>query len=80
MDTLMRRGVNVEIVLSDGSILTGSIMIDRNIRLSDSLNNRDKYFIVLVDQEKQAQIVNKRHIVKMMEIQKVDEELDIDIF
>jgi len=65
---LTRRDIHVVMTISDGSILEGTLVIERNTRLSDVLNKSDKEFIVLSDYESTAHIINKHHIIKLIEI------------
>ena len=67
-EMLVRKPVRVTVMVSDGSILEGFIIISRNTRLSDMLNNHKKDFIVLLDESKIPHILNKHHIVKITEI------------
>jgi len=66
--TLTRKRVHVLMRVSDGSELEGTVVIDRTTRLSDVLNKGDKDFIALNDYENQVHIINKHHIIKVMEI------------
>jgi len=68
-ETLVRKPVRVSVKLSDGSVLEGFIIISRNTRLSDMLNNSKKEFVVLLDDVKVPHILNKHHIVKITEIE-----------
>lgn len=54
--------------LSNNSRLEGVVFIENAVRLSDVLNHRDKNFIVLLDHKEGIHIVNKQHIVEVMEI------------
>ena len=66
-ETLVRKPVRVSVMVSDGSMLDGFIIISRNTRLSDVLNNNKKEFIVLLDEDKTPHILNKHHIIKITE-------------
>jgi len=68
-ETLVRKPVRVTANISDGTVLEGFIIISRNTRLSDMLNNNKKDFIVLLDANKIPHILNKHHIVKITEIE-----------
>ncbi|MDM8559237.1 hypothetical protein [Candidatus Parabeggiatoa sp. HSG14] len=65
--SLTRKNVHVEVKLVDGSILKGTLVIERSTRLSDTLNKFNKDFIVLSDYEKTHHIINKKHIIKVLE-------------
>ena len=71
-ETLVRKPVRVSVMVSDGSMLDGFIIISRNTRLSDVLNNNKKEFIVLLDEDKTPHILNKHHIVRITEIEPSD--------
>ncbi|ALG67006.1 hypothetical protein [Beggiatoa leptomitoformis] len=73
MDTLTRRTIHVLIQIPDGTLLKGMLLIERNTRLSDVLNNA-KDFIVLTDYDEKAHIINKRHIIQAIEL----DELKVD--
>jgi hypothetical protein len=78
-ETLVRKPVRVAVSVSDGSVIEGFIIISRHMRLSDVLNNNKKDFIVLLEapersrfklnRDKTPHILNKRHIVKITEIE-----------
>ncbi|RKZ52639.1 MAG: hypothetical protein DRR16_18135 [Candidatus Parabeggiatoa sp. nov. 3] len=71
--SLTRKDVHVEITLIKGDDdLTGTMLIDRDSRLSDALNNSRKHFIVLSDYNGIHHILNKRHIVKAVEIESLE--------
>lgn len=72
MSSIVRKDVHVIMNLIDGSILKGTMMVDRSIRLSDMLNNHNKDFIVLTDYENTHHIINKRHVLKVVEIESVE--------
>ena len=77
--TLMRKKVYVSIQMSDGAALNGYMVIERSARLSDTLNNLQKDFTVLIDEQTDtSHIINKRHIVKVVELPEPDEQLDDD--
>lgn len=59
--------------LVNGEILQGTVVIEKNTRLSDTMNNLNKDFIVLIDYEDKGHIINKTHIVQIME----NEDLEI---
>ncbi|MCK5666165.1 MAG: hypothetical protein KAI17_21895 [Thiotrichaceae bacterium] len=67
-----QRKACVEIHLIEGTILKGTVeIIGRTARLSDTLNNPDKEFLVLSDNLNNHHIINKRHILKVREIENV---------
>ncbi len=68
----VRKDVHVILNLIDGSVLKGTMVIDRTIRLSDMLNNHNKDFIVLTDYENTHHIINKRHLLKAVEVEGVE--------
>jgi len=70
--SLTRKDVHVEITLIDGDILKGTLVIERSIRLSDMLNKHEKDFIVLSDYEDEHHIINKKHIVEVVEIESLE--------
>ncbi|MCK5720626.1 MAG: hypothetical protein KAH84_11875 [Thiomargarita sp.] len=70
--SLTRRDVHIEMSLADHSSLTGTLVIDRESRLSDVLNKGDKDFFVLQDYKGNHHIINKQHIVKIVEIESLD--------
>jgi hypothetical protein len=72
MSSIVRKDVHVVMNLIDGSILKGTMVVDRTIRLSDMLNNHNKDFLVLTDYEDTHHIINKRHILKVVEIDSVE--------
>jgi len=57
-----RQKALVAVSLSDGRSLSGIIQIDLDSRLSDFMNQKDR-FIVLKDLDDTLKIVNKDHIV-----------------
>ncbi|OUD12328.1 hypothetical protein [Thioflexithrix psekupsensis] len=66
--TLTRKKVHVSIQISNGAHLQGTMIIERDTRLSDVFNNLKKDFIVVTDNGRQPHIVNKRHIIQIMEL------------
>lgn len=66
--TLTRKKVFVAVHISDSAILNGYVVIERGTRLSDALNNLNKDFIVVTEESGQAHILNKHHIVKVLEL------------
>ncbi len=75
--SLTRKDVHVEITLIKGEDdLKGTMVIDRDSRLSDALNNSHKNFIVLSDYNGVHHILNKRHVVKAVEIESLELELN----
>ena len=77
--SLTRKDVHVEMKLSDGSLLKGTLVIERTSRLSDVLNKNDKNFIVLSDYDSNYHIVNKQHIIKVLEVESLELEETIAI-
>lgn len=73
MTSLTRKTVHVTMYLIDGAVLKGTVVIEKTSRLSDTMNNLNKDFIVLIDYEDKGHIINKRHIVQIME----NEDLEI---
>lgn len=66
---LEARDVEIEVTLIDGSIINGSVVIiGKKSRVSDVLNKSDKEFLVVLDNEKHNQIINKKHIVKVLDL------------
>ncbi len=70
--SLTRKDVHVEMSLIDGSFLKGTLVVERTNRLSDTLNKHDKDFIVLSDYDDNHHIINKRQIVKVIEIESIE--------
>ncbi len=70
--SLTRKDVHVEMSLIDGSVLKGTLVVERTNRLSDTLNKHDKDFIVLSDYDDNHHIINKRQIVKVVEIESLE--------
>lgn len=60
--TIPRQKVDVTVSLSDGRNITGVIQIDLDSRLSDFMNNHDR-FIIIHDKDHILKILNKDHIV-----------------
>ena len=67
--SLTRKDIHVKITLIDGNILKGTLVIERSTRLSDMLNKHEKDFIVLSDYEGEHHIINKQHIIEVVEIE-----------
>jgi hypothetical protein len=57
------------VYLSGGTMMKGTMVIDVNTRLSDALNRSDKEFVVVSDYEDTPNIINKHHIIKLIELQ-----------
>lgn len=57
-----RQKTLVAVSLSDGRSLSGVIQIDLDTRLSDFMNQKDR-FVVLRDLDDSLKIINKDHIV-----------------
>jgi len=72
MSSLIRKDTHVIMNLVDGSVLRGTMTVDRTIRLSDMLNNHNKDFIVLTGYDNAHHIINKRHILKVVEVESVE--------
>ena len=70
--SLTRKDVHVEITLVDGPALKGTLVVERSTRLSDMLNHHDKDFIVLSDYNDEHHIINKQHIVEVVEIESLE--------
>ena len=70
--SLTRKDVHVEMTLINNAVLNGTLVIERTARLSDTLNKHDKNFIVLSDYEGVYHIINKQHIIKVVEIESVE--------
>jgi len=60
--TIPRQTVSVSLSLSDGRNLSGEIQIDLDMRLSDFINQPEK-FIILKDKDNALKLINKAHIV-----------------
>lgn len=65
---LMRKAVRVLIHTSNGNELRGTLIIERDVRLSDVLNNSKKEFVVMLDEDNHPHILNKQHIMEVIEI------------
>jgi len=70
--SLTRKNVHVKIDLMTDISLKGTLVVDRDVRLSDTLNKHNKDFIVLSDYENIHHIINKQHIVKVVEIESLE--------
>jgi hypothetical protein len=70
--SLTRKDVHVKMTLLDNEVLKGTLVIDRSTRLSDMLNRHEKDFIVLSDYEGEHHIINKQHIVEVVEIESLE--------
>lgn len=62
-----RQTVRVEITLSDSRNFTGELQIDLDSRLSDFLNQPEK-FLIMKDRNGSTRILHKVHIVEVVEI------------
>jgi len=60
--TIPRQTISVSLSLSDGRNLSGEIQIDLDMRLSDFINQPEK-FIILKDRDNVLKLINKAHIV-----------------
>lgn len=65
--TIPRQSVHVIITLSDSRNLSGEIQIDLDSRLSDFMNQPER-FIILRDKDNSLKIVNKDHIIEVIEL------------
>ncbi len=59
-----RQIVQVTLTLSSGRNIHGEIQIDLDMRLSDFMNNSDR-FVIITDSDNAINIVNKDHIVEI---------------
>ncbi len=57
-----RQKTLVAVSLSDGRSLSGVIQIDLDTRLSDFMNQKDR-FVVLRDLDDSLKLINKDHII-----------------
>lgn len=71
--SLVRKNVHVIISMSNGAVLKGVLTIERSERLSDMLNKSDKHFLALVDDDNKVHLVNRQHIVEIMEDEQASE-------
>ena len=69
---ITRKRMHVVMIMSDSSKLEGTLIIEGYTRLSDVINNKTKDFVVLLDFNTQVHIVNKQHIIQIMEIGEMD--------
>ncbi len=76
--TLTRKKIHVSMHLSDGMQLNGTMVIERDTRLSDVLNNLKKDFVVMTDDAGMSHIINKAHIMKVVEISPKEKLLKLD--
>ncbi|EDN68296.1 hypothetical protein BGP_5621 [Beggiatoa sp. PS] len=70
--SLTRKNVHVEMTLVNRTILKGTLVIDRTTRLSDTLNKHNKDFLVLSDYEGIYHIINKHHVIKVVEVESIE--------
>ena len=70
--SITRKKIHVVIIMSDGSKLEGTLIIEGYTRLSDVINNKSKDFIVLLDFDNRVHITNKQQIIQIMEMGEVD--------
>ncbi len=61
-----RHHAQVTVHFFDGNLLSGTLSVGQHNRVSDVLNS-DKDFLVLVDEQRKAHILNKRYILKVTE-------------
>lgn len=57
-----RQIVKVTLSLSDSRSISGEIQIDLDLRLSDYMNNSQR-FIIIKDKDNSLKLINKDHIV-----------------
>lgn len=69
---ITRKRMHVVMIMSDNSKLEGTLIIEGYTRLSDVINNKTKDFLVLLDFNTQVHIVNKQHIIQIMEMGEMD--------
>lgn len=69
---ITRKRMHVVMIMSDSSKLEGTLIIEGYTRLSDVINNKTKDFLVLLDFNTQVHIVNKQHIIQIMELGEMD--------
>ena len=62
-----RQSVHVIITLTDSRNLSGEIQIDLDSRLSDFMNLPER-FIKIRDKDQSLKIVNKDHIIEVIEL------------
>lgn len=62
------RKTQARIQLIGGELMEGTLVISREERLSDFLNNPKKLFVALQDASGQVFMLNKQHIVKVTEL------------
>ena len=65
--SIPRQSVHVIITLSDSRNLSGEIQIDLDSRLSDFMNLPER-FIIIKDKDQSLKIVNKDHIIEVIEL------------
>lgn len=70
--SITRKKIHVVIVMSDGSKLEGTLIIEGYTRLSDVINNKSKDFIVLLDFDNRVHITNKQQIIQIIEMGEVE--------
>lgn len=63
------RKIEVQMQLISGELITGQLVISREERLSDFLNNQKKLFVPLQSAQGSVYMLNKQHIVKVVELQ-----------
>lgn len=68
MNSMTRRRVHVIVYLTGGTVMKGTLVVDVGTRLSDALNRSDKDFVVLSDYEDTPNIINKHHIINLIEL------------
>jgi hypothetical protein len=65
--SIPRQSVLVTLTLSDSRSLTGELQIDLDSRLSDFMNGPD-HFVIVKDRNGSLKILNKAHIIEIMEV------------
>ncbi|MDM8568898.1 hypothetical protein QUF50_05190 [Thiotrichales bacterium HSG1] len=70
--SLTRKDTHVIVNLIDGTTLKGTLVVERESRLSDTLNKHDKDFVVLSDYNGEHHIINKHHMIKVVEIDSLE--------
>ena len=56
--------VRAELVLADGSVLSGYVFVEATVRVLDLMNGPTMFF-PFIDQESAVQLINKAHVVRM---------------
>ena len=61
------KSIDVTIKMINEKSIKGNLVIPRDSRLSDVLNNSKKQFLVLSDEMDQNYMLNKQHIIQVTE-------------